>query len=68
MNTRKVIGTIVLVVGIVLLIISAAADILGIGKNPTFGYAQIAGVIVGAVAAIAGFALLLRKPKPVSNS
>jgi hypothetical protein len=68
MNTRKIMGTIILVVGIVLLIISAAADVIGIGKNPTFGYAQDAGVVAGVVVAIAGLALLLKKPKPVSNS
>jgi len=67
MNARKIIGTIVLVVGIVLLIVSATADIIGIGGNPTFGYAQITGVVAGAVVAIVGFVLLLRKQKPVSN-
>ena len=67
MNARKIIGTIILIVGIVLLIISAMADIIGIGGNPTFGYLQITGVVAGAIVAIAGFVLLLKKQNPVSN-
>ena len=68
MSASKIIGTVLLVAGIVLLIISAAADIIGFGKDPSFGYAQITGVVAGAIVAIVGFVLLLKKKTPVSNS
>lgn len=67
MNTKKIIGTIVLVVGIAVLIVFATADRIGIGQNPHFGNVQIAGTIAGVVVAIVGLVLLLRKEKPVSN-
>ncbi len=67
MNTRKITGTIVLVVGIVALIVFAMADKFGIGQNPNFGPVQIAGTIVGALVAIVGLALLLKSDRPVSN-
>jgi uncharacterized membrane protein len=69
MNTRKITGTIVLVVGIVVLILFATADLTGIAQNPKFfGPVQIAGVIVGVVVAIVGLVILLKKQKPVANA
>ncbi len=61
MNIKKVIGTLLLVAGIALLIISATADVIGIGQSPRFGGAQIAGVIAGAVVAIGGLIVFLKK-------
>ena len=51
--SRKTLGTIVAVLGVVLLVISALADVIGIGDGG-FGFRQIAGVVVGAAAAIIG--------------
>ena len=59
---KKTLGVILLVVGVVILILSLAADPLGIGAgNVVFGPRQIAGTIVGAVLAVVGLILRLRK-------
>ncbi len=57
----KIIGTLLLVIGIVVLLLSALADVIGIGQNPHFGFVQIAGVIVGAVVAVIGFIMSRKK-------
>jgi len=51
--SRRTLGIIVAVLGVALLVISALADVIGIG-NPGFGFRQIAGVLVGAAGAIFG--------------
>jgi hypothetical protein len=56
----KTAGIVVLVVGIVVLLLSLLAYPIGIG-GPTFGPYQIAGTIVGAVLAVIGLVLTLRK-------
>lgn len=54
-------GMLLVLVGIALLAVSAAADPLGVGGAPGFGWKQIAGVLVGA--ALAAFGLTkLRSP------
>jgi hypothetical protein len=63
MNVKKIISILLLVGGIAVLILSATADLIGIGENPSFGHVQIAGVTAGAVAAVIGLALLRRKQK-----
>ncbi|UCC62528.1 MAG: hypothetical protein JSV36_17470 [Anaerolineae bacterium] len=58
----KTAGIILLVVGIAVVIVSLIADALGIGNNPSvFGPQQIAGTVVGAIVAIVGLFLTLRK-------
>ena len=61
MKTRKIIGTILLVVGIAVLLLFATADLLGIGENPDFGPWQITGTIAGAIVAIIGLVILFKK-------
>ena len=52
---NKALGIVVLAVGLVLLLGSALADIMGVGATPlVFGYKQLAGAAVGAVLAIIG--------------
>jgi len=52
---NKALGIVVLAVGLVLLLGSALADIMGIGTHPlVFGHKQLAGAAVGAVVAIIG--------------
>lgn len=51
---RKKLGWIVVVVGIVLLLVSALADQIGIGNEDGFGWQQTTGVVVGAVVAVIG--------------
>ncbi len=68
MNTSKVLGVLLLVIGIIALILFAAADILGIGENPhIFGTWQIGGCIIGGVAAVLGLVLILRKNRPTAG-
>jgi hypothetical protein len=61
MNIKRIIGTVLLVAGIALLILSGLADVIGIGQSPNFGNAQIAGAIIGAIGAIGGVIVLLKK-------
>ena len=56
----KTAGIVVLVVGIVVLLLSLLAYPIGIG-GPAFGPYQIAGTIVGAVLAVIGLVLTLKK-------
>jgi peptidoglycan/LPS O-acetylase OafA/YrhL len=44
----------VLGLGVLVVLVSALADVLGIGGEPGFGYAQDVGVLVGAALIIAG--------------
>lgn len=53
-------GLVLLVVGIVLVLVSAGADMVGLGGAVGFGYKQIVGAVVGVIAAAAGFALYRR--------
>lgn len=64
MAGSKIIAIILLVVGILVLLVSALADIVGIGGSPrVFGYWQVAGTLVGAVVAIVGGVLYWRAGK-----
>jgi len=61
MTNSKIITIVVLIAGIAILLLSALADIVGIGGAPnTLGYKQIAGIVVGAVVAIVGAVLYWR--------
>ena len=61
MGTKKKIGIALLIVGIVFMIISVAADAIGVGNNPGFGFQQTAGTVAGAIVAIVGAILMRRK-------
>lgn len=52
--SNKTVGVALLVVGVLLFLISAAADPLGIGGSPGIGFKQIAGMVVGVVLAAIG--------------
>jgi hypothetical protein len=49
-------------IGVLLLLIAALADPLGLGRNPGFGWRQGLGVVIGALLALAGVYLRRRKP------
>ncbi len=53
--SRRSLGSALAAIGIVLVAISALADQIGIGDEEAFGWQQIAGVVVGAAVAVAGF-------------
>ena len=61
MNNRKTIGIVLLAAGVILLISSLAADMIGLGSVAGFGYKQIAGTIAGVIIAVVGFVLYSRK-------
>jgi hypothetical protein len=61
MGNNKTLGIVLLVVGIVVLLLSLAADMIGIGGAAGFGYKQIIGAIIGAIVAVVGFVLNSRK-------
>ena len=61
MKGKKTLSIVMLVLGIVLLILSLAADAIGLGGSAGFGGVQIAGILVGALAAVVGLLMTLRK-------
>ena len=64
MRNRKIAGTIFVVIGIIVLFLSALADVIGVGRHQAiFGYYQIAGIVVGVVGLVGGLYFILRKAK-----
>jgi hypothetical protein len=62
MNATKIIGAISLLVGVIILVIFAAADIFDTGLNPfQFGTWQIGGCIIGAAFIVIGLVLFVKK-------
>jgi hypothetical protein len=61
MGGKKIAGIALLVVGILVLILSLMADLVGIGRWPVFGYKQIIGSVAGVIAIVVGLFLALRK-------
>jgi len=60
--SKRTIGFVLVFLGMVMLVVSLAADTLGIGNVPGFGWKQILGAVVGAVVALGGVWLVFRKP------
>ncbi len=60
-GNRKLTGILLLAGGVILLIASLIADMIGIGGHAGFGYNQIIGIVAGVIAAAVGFILFLRK-------
>jgi hypothetical protein len=56
---RNLVGGIVTAAGMVLLVLSVLADLIGVGNSAGFGWLQALGVVIGAAAALAGLALLV---------
>jgi uncharacterized membrane-anchored protein YitT (DUF2179 family) len=59
MGGKKNIGTVLIIVGIVVLFVSVAADAIGVGHAPGIGHNQILGAVIGAM--LAGLGSGLRK-------
>ena len=57
---RTRLGWTLVVVGIVLTLVSAFAEPLGLGDDNGFGMQQVAGVVVGVVVAVVGAAIAWR--------
>jgi len=58
MGVKRIIGIVLVVLGVLGLIVFLLADILGYGR-PGFGIRQIIGTVTGGVAVIVGLILLL---------
>ncbi len=56
--SRKTVGVVLLVVGVLLFLVSATADSLGIGGAPGIGWKQILGMVVGVAVAATGLTRL----------
>jgi hypothetical protein len=61
--SKKAQGVVLLVVGVLLFLVSLAADPLGVGAAPGLGWKQIVGAVVGVVLAGAGMTMQ-RKAAP----
>jgi hypothetical protein len=60
-SRNKGLGAVVLAIGLVLLLGSALADVVGVGATPlVFGYRQLAGSAVGAILVTVGALLYWR--------
>ena len=57
MKGGSMVGTILLIVGIVLVLGSLLADTLGLGDSSGLGTAQIAGLVAGVILAVVGLFL-----------
>jgi uncharacterized membrane protein len=62
--SKRTVGIIMIVVGVVLLIVSLSADMLGIGNGLGIGWKQILGAVVGALIAVGGAWWGWRKEEP----
>ena len=59
--SKRTIGYALIILGVVILVVSFAADILGIGSVSGFGWKQALGAIVGNLIALAGIWLAVYK-------
>ncbi len=58
---NKTLSIILLVVGVVVVLLSLGADVLGIGGAQAFGYKQVTGVVEGCFIVIVGLVFLFRQ-------
>ncbi len=56
--SKKTVAVALLVVGVLLFLVAAAADSLGIGGYPGIGMKQVAGIVIGVVLAAIGMVRL----------
>ena len=60
---NKLVGNVLIAGGVLLLLVSATADMTGIGQAPNaFGWKQITGCVIGVLDVIAGVLLNNRQP------
>ena len=61
MAVPKKIGQVFLLIGLIIFILASSADFIGFGEYPGYGYKQISGLIVGAIAIFLGVYLKRKK-------
>jgi hypothetical protein len=60
--TRRSFGAGLIVIGVVGLVISLLADVIGVGFYPSaIGWVQITGAVIGLLIALVGVRLILKK-------
>ena len=59
--SNKTIGIVLIILGVVLMIVSLAADVIGIGNGTGIGWKQMLGAVVGVLVAVGGGWLALNK-------
>jgi hypothetical protein len=62
--SNPVFGWIVIGVGVLVVVISLFADLLGLGRSPGFGWRQTLGVVAGALIVLLGVSLRRGKLSP----
>lgn len=65
--SRRTLGFAVLAVGVIVVVVSALADQIGIGCGNTFGWKQIVGVVVGSIIAVVGVIVASRGERPAPS-
>ena len=61
MNNKRKTGMTLFAVGVILLLGSLGADMIGVGVTPGFGLRQIIGSVAGVLVAIVGYVMYSRK-------
>ena len=61
MRGKNTVSIVLIIVGIVILGLSLVADLIGIGKDPGFGYQQTTGTVVGAIVTVVGLVWKFKK-------
>ena len=62
--SNKTIGIVLIILGVGMMIVSLAADVIGIGNGTGIGWKQILGAVVGVLVAVGGGWLAWSKPGP----
>ena len=61
--SKRTIGILLIVIGVILSMVSLFADVIGIGTYPGTHWAQILGTLIGVILSISGVWLALSNPK-----
>jgi hypothetical protein len=60
--SKRTMGIVLVILGVVLLIVSLAADVIGIGNRMGIGWKQMLGAAVGLIVALVGAWVTWSKP------
>lgn len=65
---RRSVGLAVAAFGIVVVVVAALADQIGIGDSDAFGWRQVLGVVVGVVIAVSGVVMAMQSETPADGA